>query len=308
MKISRPRNGMLQKTTQCLSLVVMFAFGTGIVTVAQQPPPTNAPPPILTGAFGFTCNASGNESDNEQWDTLSTGRIWNLWFSAGVPGGSPDGLSSPILNGPSNAQVAISFSLQPGTNDYTFFAAYNDHVLSDHGINLFFNGRTAPSISAKAATRTTNAPLPDFTANGAPSTYALNGSHTNGAGTLTLADEDWVVTLTQYFWAHPTVFQSDRVTRGITVALPDGTTDFVGQLSLIVTRPNPKLSIAIVATNVMVGWPSWASDFRLEATDRLPASPSWTTITNEPTVSGSRNSVMLPIDRQTRFYRLNKTL
>ena len=125
MKILRPQNGKLRKTTKGFSAVVALAFVTGIVAVAQQPPGTNAPPPILTGAFGFTCDASGNEIDNERWDTVPTGRLWNLWFSIGVPGGIPNGLSSPIVNGPSNAQAAISFSLQPGTNDYTFFAAYN---------------------------------------------------------------------------------------------------------------------------------------------------------------------------------------
>jgi hypothetical protein len=190
----------------------IFCLGVEGVSAAQ---------PLLTGAFGFTCDSSGSEINNERWDTVTTGRVWNLWFCEGTPLGTPNGLVTPFINGPSNNEAAINLSLLPGTNHYTFFAAANDTVLADHAINLFFNGRILPSISARAATWRT------------------------AAGALSFSDEHWTVTLTDYFWAHPTVFGVDRITGGFAGStVPDGVSDFVGRLSLAVTRPAPRIAIS----------------------------------------------------------------
>lgn len=291
------------------ALAILAAVLIDIPLIAHAQPQ----PPMLTGALAFTCDASGSEVDNERWDTVTARRLFNLWFCSGVPVGTPDGLLSPFINGPSNAQAAINLPLTIGTHDYTVFAALNDPAFAYYGLNLFFNGNRLPSISAKTAIQLTNSSVPLFAANDSTNTYALDDIKAPAAGTLSYSDGPWTVTMTRFTWAHPTVFESDRITRGLTGApggftLPDGVPDFVTSFTLVVTERSPSLSITLVTNRAVIVWPSWASGYQLEAANDLPAVSGWNGITNQPVAVGDDIQIVLPISEPHQFYRLSKPL
>jgi hypothetical protein len=194
-------------------------------------------PSVLTTAILFSTDTTGSESGGQIWDTYPGG-FYNLWFAPGSPGGSPNGLTSPFINGPADAQASINIPLQPGPNIFTIFGAPGGST-GFQGMNLAFNGHTSPDISVKAATRT-DSTIPAFSANNAPSTMSVDNSGTRvpGAGTLTFNDGGTPITLIDFFWATPTVFGVDRVSRppndiGGGTAVPDGIPDFVGSFTLV---------------------------------------------------------------------------
>jgi hypothetical protein len=291
--------------------VLLSALFISRATCLAQTPPGDEVASVLTGAVIFSSDANGSTVQNEVWDTEPDVRnYWNLWFCFGTPRGNPDGLISPFINGPSNEQVRIAIPIKPGTNQLTFFGGQAD-IDNHHAINLFFRNANLPNISAKAATRFTLATVPPFSANTATNTYALNDQRVPGAGTLTFDDNGWTITLAEFFWAGRGVFGIDRITRGSPTyfggfALPDGTNDMVGALTLVAKPQIPGLEAVLSGTNVDVSWPSWVAGYDLEASDDFSKPDSWTTITNAPTLGTSHVSVSLPIVAMRQFYRLRK--
>jgi len=67
--------------------------------------------------------------------------------------------------------------------------------------------------------------------------------------------------------------------------------------------PSP-LSIALSGGQIVLSWPSWASDLLLEQTSDLSAS-GWSAVTNSPAVTNLQNQVTLPPPPTgNTFYRL----
>lgn len=68
----------------------------------------------------------------------------------------------------------------------------------------------------------------------------------------------------------------------------------------------PQLSIAPAGTNVVLSWPTAASDFQMESTPTLPNANPWNTITNHPTVIGDFNVLTNPASGSAQFFRLHR--
>ncbi len=185
----------------------------------------------LTGLLSFSTDSGGSETGGQVWDTVpGAGGFYDLFVAPGTPNGNPDGLTSPFINGPSDAQASINIPLQPGENMFTIFG---EPGLSTgyEGLNLFFGGSNLPSISAFAPTRA-DSTVPPFSPDSGR-TIALNdGTRVPGAGTVTFNDGGTPITLTDFFWADPYVYGVDRVEAYD--ANPDGYPDFVGSFTLMV--------------------------------------------------------------------------
>lgn len=192
----------------------------------------------LTGISEFSSTASGQASGGSVWNTQGGELVVNLFVSSGTS------LSNPFINGPSDAATSISTPLSLGINTFTFLAG-SGGVLPNHAMNLFFNGANSTArISVVAPTKTTVGTTPAFTANSSTTTFALNGSTViPGANSLSFLDGSRLITLSDYFWAAPSVFSVDRVAApfgdpGHVAA--DGVSDWVGQITLTVTQvPEP---------------------------------------------------------------------
>jgi hypothetical protein len=71
----------------------------------------------------------------------------------------------------------------------------------------------------------------------------------------------------------------------------------------IITIP-PTLNIAASGTNVVVSWPSLASNFYLQSTTNLLNAFGWNTVTNIFQPPGLTNMAIFPATGASRFYRL----
>ena len=68
--------------------------------------------------------------------------------------------------------------------------------------------------------------------------------------------------------------------------------------------PPSSLGIALSGGQIVLSWPSWASDLVLEQTSDLTAS-NWSAVTNSPVVTNLQNQVTLPPPPTgNTFYRL----
>jgi hypothetical protein len=67
----------------------------------------------------------------------------------------------------------------------------------------------------------------------------------------------------------------------------------------------PRLSIAPAGTNVVLSWPTAASDFQLESKPSLTTG-TWTAITNMWTVIGGFNVLTNPVSASAQFFRLQR--
>src|SRR5262245_39612672 len=93
----------------------------------------------LTGVCLFDVDDCGNGTGVEVWNTTAEEARWNLWLTPGRPGDTPNGLTTPFLNGPNDSSAAIFLTLQQGLNRFTIYGEASD-AKSAYGLNLFFGG------------------------------------------------------------------------------------------------------------------------------------------------------------------------
>jgi hypothetical protein len=67
---------------------------------------------------------------------------------------------------------------------------------------------------------------------------------------------------------------------------------------------NPRVSIAQGHGTVTISWPTNAIGFQLESATGLPASNSWSSVSDPIVVAGDQNTVTVSIDSARRFFRL----
>jgi hypothetical protein len=68
--------------------------------------------------------------------------------------------------------------------------------------------------------------------------------------------------------------------------------------------PPPTLAVSIAGGSVLLSWPASASGFGLVSRTDLTAG-TWETVTNEPSLNGTRKEVLLPANSPAwRFFRL----
>jgi hypothetical protein len=185
----------------------------------------------LTDVLTFGADASGSLLfQPDVWDT-EPGDNYNNWLQS-VPAGT-------FLNGPSNAAVQPNITLTPGTNSFRVYGSPGvDNA--NFGINLFFNGAQTPSISAFGPMLTSADQVHSFAADSAsptPTPVPVYNSGIPGAGTLTFTNGNQVITLTDFYWATPSVYNVDLV-GGRTLG-SDGVMDYVGGFTLVLTTNTP---------------------------------------------------------------------
>lgn len=192
--------------------------------------------PILTGIGVFGCDSSGAHDNSGEWNTVPADPWVDVFLSTG------SSLTGSFINGPSDSGAAISIPMLPGQYTYRLFggSAYPD---SYHAISLCFNGSATPGISAFAATQLSASSTPAFQANGNPNAYDLNMNVAPGANSLSYQQGNTLITLTQYSWADPSVYNVDRISApfGSYGSIgQDGVSDWVGEITLNVTNvPEP---------------------------------------------------------------------
>jgi PEP-CTERM motif len=209
-------------------MVLLFAGGVlaGVMIFGGSAAATT-----LSGLTQFSTDANGNAAGGQLWNTLGGDGIFNLYVAPG-----PIAANNAFVNHGNAALVSIDIPLAIGANTFSIFGEPG----SDTGhaaLNLFFNGNpNIPGISVFAATRT-GALEPSFVANGG-STLALGAGGfvgVPGANTLSFVDGANTITLTDYFWATPSVNNLDRVSAFNDS--PSGASDFIGQFTLTVSGP-----------------------------------------------------------------------
>jgi pimeloyl-ACP methyl ester carboxylesterase len=67
----------------------------------------------------------------------------------------------------------------------------------------------------------------------------------------------------------------------------------------------PLLTVAMSGGSIIVSWPATAAAYSLQSTTNL-ASPTWTAVTNAPTLSGMRQHVTHSVSGHSQFYRLKR--
>src|SRR5207253_200615 len=111
------------------------------------------------------------------------------------------------------------------------------------------NGHVAPDLSVFVAPRT-SAAAPPFQVNNASATPNLSGSLVPASGKTNYVDGLYTVTLTEFSFSVPSLYQIDRVSASTTS--PDQLLDFVGTLTLVVLPPSERL--AIRSSQVELTW------------------------------------------------------
>jgi hypothetical protein len=85
-----------------------------------------------------------------------------------------------------------------------------------------------------------------------------------------------------------------------------GWSDWVTQITELITVPQPVLSVARSGSNVNVSWPSGANGFQLQSATNLTASTFWSNVSQTPQTNGAQLFVQLPASSQRQFFRLKK--
>jgi hypothetical protein len=73
----------------------------------------------------------------------------------------------------------------------------------------------------------------------------------------------------------------------------------------LIVNGNLSLRIGHAGTNIVLAWPLWASNFTVqEASGKIVAPIGWTNLPNVPFNSNGESTVVLPLNRTNKFYRL----
>jgi hypothetical protein len=236
----KQQNNLKMNTTTSLNranCVLVCAFCAAIFCAN----PLSAAQTTLSGIDIFSADSSGNASGGDIWNARGNDGPVDVYVTDGSP------LTGAFLNGPTDSSATISLALTTGTYTYGLVTTggLTTHVY--HGFSLFFNGSLTPNISVFAADRTSpNGAAPTFYPDASQYTYDLTGGNppmTPAANSASFQSGDLLITLTDFSWAGPSVYNLDRVS-GVNspkaMVGQDGIPDWVGQFTLSVVQvPEP---------------------------------------------------------------------
>lgn len=101
---------------------------------------------------------------------------------------------------------------------------------------------------------------------------------------------------------------SDAEIRAVYSAGRNGKSDAVkadsSANSLAVVNPYPILSISRSGANVLLSWPAWAADFKLQTANLLAPRVEWSDVAITPQTNGDNVMVSLPAPNEPQFFRL----
>lgn len=198
---------------------------------------TSANAATLTGIGVMGSTEAGNWTQDSRWNTIGGDTIVSLYVVGG-------GFTDPFLNGPNDAQAAISIPLGFGTHTFSVFLT-GGVPHSHHAMNLFFNGQNVnPGISVFAPTQlSATPPFPPHFVNMGLNSQALAGQTVPASGSLVFQDATSIITLTAFRVAAPEVHNLDRIGHipfGFSFVGADGVPDRIGQFTIdVVPVPEP---------------------------------------------------------------------
>jgi hypothetical protein len=218
-----------------------FAIFTLTLAALIAPPASWAG--ILTGLHAFEADAGGNRVlPMAAYTYVPNDGAFVLWLAA-------DTIDGPLLNGPLRDDAAIAVVLNPGVHTFFTFSAagfsegqlgFPGPVPSGVGMNLFFDGDDEiPGISVFAPTNTgASPPYPAFLANAGVTSNLSGDQSPLGSGSLTYTSGGVSITLTDFLYSSPLVFNQDRIANFQTI--PEGDREYVGQFTLTVVANVPE--------------------------------------------------------------------
>ncbi|MBU6411683.1 MAG: hypothetical protein KGR98_14960, partial [Verrucomicrobia bacterium] len=195
--------------------------------------------------------------------------------------------------GPVRCNVYVSGSPAFSSYDvqnYTF--AFGDTAIA----------ATAGNFEAEALTPITNCLLARFT-NGVPGAAPANFSASINWGDNTISSGLIVTNPAGWKEVRGTHTYTNAGNYPVYVTLQSA----LGASATMVSTGSvpPSLTLTRTATNDLVGWPAWATDYQLQSNTN-PALADWTAVTNFPALSGYRSVVRDSPTGGTVFYRLKK--
>ncbi len=199
----------------CRSMIRLIGLAVALLFTLPSLTETMLGQVVLTGTNVF-------DTDHSQY--FGSG-AWNLYLT------SPNaGMDAPFINPATSPSTALNESLAPGSYQFWMYALPNGND-SDWAMNLYFDGDTSPDISVIAPMELSSSAEPSFGPNGSNNTLGLNTPNpVLGANSLKALINGTPVTLTDFSWADPTVYNLDRV--GSTTPTPSGITNYVGSFTL----------------------------------------------------------------------------
>jgi hypothetical protein len=212
------------------------AFTLMLAGVVTQPA---AYATCLTGLHLFATDAAGNRVlPTAAYTYVPNGGSYVLWVAEGS-------MDAPFINGPLRDDAAISVVLSPGVHTFFTFSAagfsegqsiFPGPITPRVGMNFFLDGnQNTPGISVFAPTNTRAvAPYPLFFPDAGVTANLAGDNSPIGSGALTYNHGGLSVTLTDFLYSSPLVFNRNRISNF--QALPDGDREYVGQFTLTVER------------------------------------------------------------------------
>jgi hypothetical protein len=189
----------------------------------------------LTDITVFGSSSDGSYAPGDVWITRPGSLVFNTFIAQGAPGAG-----GPFLNGPGTAQSRPNISMSLGSDQFALFG-FPGADEAYFGVNLFFNGSATPSISAFGPLLTSPGGAHSFLADSSLNTSGPT-SNVAAAGTLSFTANGEQITLSDFFWATPSVYNLDEV--GPFSVGADGRADYVGGLTFSVVQvPEPGISL-----------------------------------------------------------------
>lgn len=278
----------------------------------------------FNGPYALAADASGNvfvadTFNNTIRKITPTGTNWVVTTIAGMAGfgnsGSDDGTNSV-------ARFKSPIGIVAGNGGAVFVADTDNSTirkLTPVGTNW---------VTTTITGLVTNAGSADGT-NGVARFNGPAGLATDASGNVFVADQgnstirkltpsgtNWVVTTiggaaevygnadgtgTNAIFSGPSSLAVDSAGR---IFVGDNNTIRLGQ-QLVPLVQGPLLQIALAGNQVILSWPSWASNYSLETTNALPGGLPWAAL-NGATLSGTNYVRTNPISGSAAFFRLHQ--
>jgi hypothetical protein len=194
-----------------------------------------------------------------------------------------------------NATVSVNLEAEGNENALGFSLAFDPTVVT------YIN--TVPGSDATGATIDINANQAAWGHLGFA--FALPIGKSFSAGTKEIVKLTFVVA-SSASGSYPVTLGDQPVPREVSDPQAEPlVTDYIN--GAIEVNPPPAISFAPSTQNLALGWPAWASNYVLQATDTLLSGPNtWTNLTVNPTLTNDQFTVTLPVTGATKFYRLSK--
>ncbi|HEV2393016.1 MAG TPA: LamG-like jellyroll fold domain-containing protein, partial [Verrucomicrobiae bacterium] len=192
------------------------------------------------------------------------------------------------------ATASISLAAQGVENALAFSLSFDPSLVTFAGAGL---GTGAQGVTVYANTNQAGAGILGFA-------MALATGSTFPAGTLEVLRVSFVASPSASGLLLP-AFSDAPVPRGVSDAAANALP--VSFETFIPSNFTPSVAITQSATNVILAWPLWATNFVLQAAaPGLPPSSQWTNVVVTPSINGNQNVLVMPITGDAKFYRLYK--